>query len=822
MSILARDLRYAFRAFGKSPGFTVAAILSLAIGIGANTAIFSITSALLLRPLPYKDADRLVIMWNTSPGLGITRDWFSSAQYFDIKNNHHGLEQVALAIGGNYNLTGEGEPERVGVVRVSNNLLPMLGARPAQGRLFTPEDERYGGPNVVILGYGIWARRYASNPQMVGRHITINSHVYEVIGVLPKSFSLPREVMPTLDGAEQSDLLLPMPQLPNLTEDRGHEDYNIIGKLRSGVTVEQARAEMSTITARLRQAHPEVYPPNGGLTFVILPLLEQVVGNVRHTLWLLLAAVGCVLLIACVNVANLLLSRALGRQREVAIRSAVGATAGRIIRQLLTESVLLALCGGVLGVLFAFISIHWTHVLGPRSVPRLDEIGVSGDALLFTLLISVASGVLFGLAPALRVACVDLLTTLKDSDRGSAGASAMWGRGNNLRRLLVIAELAISVVVLIVAGLLLRSFVRLQHVSPGFNPDNVLTLELTLSGDKYKDPAVARDACRRILENLEHLPGATSSGGVSSLPLSDMFAWGPINVEGRVLPPGEKFINADERVVAGHYFETMQIPLIKGRLFNDQDTVDKPHVVLVDEFMAKQLWPNQNPLGKRISFGDLAAKPEWVTVVGVVGRIKQDALDSDSRIALYMPHSQYISRLFNVVLRTSTDPASLTSAVAHELHEVDRDLPMYGVVTMEQRVAGSLARRRFTTVLLAMFAGFALALATIGIYGVMAYLVSQGTREIGIRIALGATQRTVLKLVVKQGMVLAVCGVAVGLIAALAFSRLVSGLLFGVKTTDPLTFAGITVLLTVVALFASYIPARRAARIDPMISLRCE
>ncbi|MGZ4890628.1 MAG: ABC transporter permease [Candidatus Angelobacter sp.] len=822
MSILARDLRYAFRAFAKSPGFTVAAILSLAIGIGANTAIFSITSALLLRPLPYKDADRLVILWNTSPGLGITQDWFSSAQYFDIKNNHHGLEQVALAIGGNYNLTGEGDPERVGVVRVSNNLLPMLGARPAQGRLFTPEDDRYGGPNVVILGYGIWVRRYASNPNMVGRHIIINSHVYEVVGVLPKSFSLPREVMPTLDGAEQSDLLLPMPQIPNLSEDRGHEDYNIIGKLRPGVSIEQARAEMNTITARLRQAHPEVYPPNGGLTFVILPLLEQVVGNVRHTLWLLLAAVGCVLLIACVNVANLLLSRAVGRRREVAIRTAVGASTGRIIRQLLTESVLLALCGGILGVLFAFISIHWTHVLGPKSVPRLAEIGVRGDALLFTLLISVASGVLFGLAPALRIARVDLLTTLKDSDRGSAGASAMWGRGNNLRRLLVIVELAISVVVLVVAGLLLRSFIRLQHVSPGFNPGNVLTLELTLSGDKYKDPAVSRAACRQILENLEHLPGAVAAGGVSSLPLSEMFAWGPITVEGRVPPPGEKFINADERVVAGHYFETMQIPLLKGRLFNDQDTEDKPRVVLVDEFMAQQLWPNQDPLGKRISFGDLASRQEWATVVGVVGRIKQDALDSDSRIAFYLPHSQYISRLLNIVLRTTTDPASLTSAVAHELHEVDRDLPLYGVVTMEERVAGSLARRRFTTVLLAMFAGFALALATIGIYGVMAYLVIQGTREIGIRMALGATQRTVLRLVVKQGMMLALCGVGVGLIAALAFSRLVSGLLFGVRATDPLTFVAITVLLTLVALLASYIPARRAARIDPMISLRCE
>lgn len=822
MSTLTRDLRYAFRAFGKSPGFTVAAILSLAIGIGATTAIFSIFSALLLHPLPYKDADRLVILWNTSPGLGITRDWFSSAQYFDIKNNHHGFEQVGLAIGGNYNLTGEGEPERVGVVRVSSNLLPLLGAQPAQGRLFNPDDDRYGGPNVAVLGYGIWTRRYASNPHMVGRHITINTHDYEVIGVLPKSFSLPREVMPTLDGAEQCDLLLPMPQIPTLATDRGHEDYNIVGKLKPGVTLEQARAEMNTITARLRQDHPDVYPPNGGLTFMILPLLEQVVGNVRHTLWLLLAAVGCVLLIACVNVANLLLSRAVGRQREVAIRTAVGASTGRVIRQLLTESVCLALCGGALGVLFAFIGIHWTHVLGPKSVPRLAEISVRGDALLFTLVISIGSGILFGLAPALRVARVDMLTTLKDSDRGAAGGGAMWGRGNTLRRLLVIAELAISVVVLILAGLLLRSFIRLQQVDPGFNPSNVLTLELTLSGDKYKDPAVVRAACRQLLENLEHLPGAVTAGGVSSLPLSNMDAWGPITVEGRVPPPGEKFINADERVVAGHYFETMQIPLLKGRFFNDQDTVEKPLVVLVDEFMAQKLWPNQDPLGKRLSLGDLDTKPMWGTVVGVVGRIKQDTLDSDSRIALYIPQSQFIGRLLNIVLRTTVDPASLTSAVTHELHEVDRDLPLYGAVSMDQRVAASLARRRFTAVLLAVFAGFALALATIGIYGVMAYLVIQGTREIGIRMALGATQPTVLRLIVKQGMTLALTGVAIGLIAALVFSRLFSSLLFGVKSTDPLTFGGITVLLTLVALVASYIPARRAARIDPMISLRSE
>ena len=823
MSTLVRDLRYALRAFAKSPGFTAAAILSLAIGIGANTAIFSITSALLLRPLPYKDADRLVILWNSSPGLGIPQDWFSTAQYFDIKNNHHGLEQVAIAYGGSFNLTGDGEPERVGVVRISSNLLPMLGAQPMQGRLFTPEDDRVGGPYVAVLTYGMWVRRYGSIPNMIGRSITINSRPYEVIGIMPKSFSLPREVLPTLDGAEQTDLFIPLPLPPDAANTRAYEDYNIIGKLRPGVSLQQARAEMDTITARLRQSHPEVYPANGHLTFIIRPLLEQVVGNVRHTLWLLLAAVACVLLIACVNVANLLLSRAVGRQREIAVRTAVGASAGRIIRQLLTESILLAVCGGLLGILLAIISIHWTRILGPQSVPRLNEVGIRGDALFFTLLISVASGILFGLAPALRVARLDLLKILKDSDRGSAGSSAMWGRGNNLRRLLVVAELSISVVVLIAAGLLLRSFIRLQHVSPGFNPSNVLTLELTMnSGKYYNDPHLVRSTYHQLWERLERLPGAVSAGGISSLPMSEMYSWGPINVEGRVPPPGENFINADERIASGHYFEAMQIPLLKGRLFNDQDTADSPHVIVVDEFMAQQLWPNQDPLGKRVSFGELSTKPEWTTVIGVVGRIKQDTLDSDSRIALYMTQNQFISRAMNIVLRTNTDPASLATGVNHELHELDRELPVYRVLTMDQRIAGSLARRRFSTILLGVFAGLALALATIGIYGVMAYLVNQGTRELGIRMALGATEHAILRLIVTQGLKLALFGVGVGVVAAFALGRLVSGLLFGVAATDPLTFAAIAVLLVLVSLLASYIPARRAARIDPMISLRSE
>ena len=822
MNTLARDLRYALRAFLKSPGFTAAAILSLAIGIGANTAIFSITSALLLRPLPYRDPGRLVILWNTSPGLGITQDWFSTAQYFDIKNGHHGFEQVALAIGGNFNLTGQGDPERVGVMRVSSSLLPMLGAKPEQGRVFTVEEDSPGHPATAVLTYGMWARRFGSDPAIVGRSITLNGAGYQVIGVLPRGFVLPQEVLPLLYGTEQADIFVNLPLAAAAATVRSNEDYNILATLRRGVSLQQARAEMDTITTRLRHDHPEVYPPNGGLTFNIVPLLEQVVGSVRSTLFILLAAVGCVLLIACVNVANLLLSRAVGRQREIAVRTAMGASSGRIIGQLLTESVLLAIAGGALGVLFALFSMHWIRVLGPRSVPRLAEIGIRVDALLFTLLISVICGILFGLAPALRVSRLDLLTTLKDSDRGAVGTSAMWGRGNNLRRLLVVAELAISVVVLIMAGLLIRSLVRLQNVSPGFNAANVLTLELTMSGDKYKDPQLVRSTYRQLWERLERLPGVTSVGGVSTLPLSDVFAWGPITVEGRVPPPGENFINADERVVSGHYFETMQIPLLQGRLFNDQDTPEKTQVIVVDEFMAQQLWPGADPLGKRISLGDLASKPQWATVVGVVGRIKQYTLDADSRIALYLPQSQHVGRAMNVVVRSGNSPASMTSAIKSELHQLDRDLPMYRVLTMEQRVAQSLARRRFFVVLLSLFAGFALALATIGIYGVMAYLVSQGTRELGIRLALGATPGGILSLVVKQGMVLAFCGVGLGLAAAFAFSRLLSGFLFGVQATDRPTFAAISLLLGVIALLASYIPARRAARIDPMISLRCE
>ncbi len=826
MNALVKDLAYAARMLAKAPGFTLAAILSLAIGIGANTSIFSIINALLLRPLPYQDAERLAILWNRSPGLNITEDWFSTAQYFDIKNGHHGFEQVAIAIGGNYNLTGHGEPERVGTIRISSNLLPMLGQAAAFGRTFIAEEDSPGRPATALLSYGMWVRHYGADPHMLGQSVTLNGIPYEVVGIMPHSFSLPREVLPTLDGAEQADILLPLPMPPDAAQNRDHEDYNIMGKLKRGVSVAQAQAEMDTITARLRHDFPQAYPPNGGLTFGIVPLLEQVVGDVRPTLYVLLGAVGFVLLISCANVANLLLARAVARQKEIAVRTAIGATRFRIVRQLLTESILLSLAGGALGVLFAFWSMHWIHVLGPKSVPRIEDIGIDRTALLFTFMISLVSGVLFGMAPALRISRLDLSATLKDASRGSAGTSAVWGRGNSLRRLLVIAELALCVILLIGAGLLIRSFAHLQNVSPGFNAKNVLTLELTLSGPKYKDPQMVLATYRDLWNRLGGLPGVKACGAVSALPLSQMFAWGPITVEGRIPPAGENFINADMRIASGHYFAAMEIPLMAGRLFNEQDTATSPKVLLIDEYMARQLWPNQDPIGKRIHFGGITEKiteeNPWETVVGVVGRVKQYTLDADSRIALYLPQTQYPTRAMNVVLRTDGDPAALSSAVKGQIEALDSDLPLYNVRTMEQRVGESLARRRFSMLLLVLFACVALVLATIGTYGVMAFLVSQGTREIGIRIALGASQMGIVRLVVWKGMALALCGVGTGLAGAFVLSRLMQSLLFGVRPDDPLTFVVISLMLMLITFLASYVPARRAAEIDPIVSLRYE
>jgi predicted permease len=820
---MASDASYAIRAFARTPGFTVAAVLSLAVGIGANTAIVSVAGALLLRPLPYEDAERLVILWNRSPGLGIAEDWFSTGQYFDIRNGHSGFEDVAIAIGANWNLTGDGEPERVGAIRMSSNLLPMLGVRPALGELFGPDDDLPGQTGKALLGHGTWMRRYGGDRTVLGRSLTLNGQPYIVTGVLPAGFDLPREVVPTLGGAEHAEIVLPLPLGADAARIRNGEDYNLVGKLKPGIGIERAQAEMDAITARLRREHPNVYPANGGLTFSIVPLQEQVVGDVRRSLVLLVGSVGLVLLIACANVANLLLSRALARQREMAIRGALGATTGRLVRQLLTESVLLALAGGAVGLLFAFGALQAIRALGSRSVPRLHEIAIDPAVLVFTLALSIASGVAFGLVPALRMSRRSAQRDLGEAGRGASATSAVWGRGQNVRRVLVAAQLALSVMLLIGAGLLVRSFIRLQQVPPGFNAGNVLTLELAMTGRKYAEPERVLDAYRQIWERVATLPGVTAAGGVSMLPLSQMFAWGPIVLEGRPLPTGESFMNVDQRTVGGDYFAAMQIPLLKGRLFTPQDTRATPRTVVVDDHMAGVLWPNEDPIGRRLRRGgmDSDANAPWLTVVGVVGRIKQYTLDErDSRIAMYHPHTQNPSRSMIVVVRAETEPAALTSAVSAAIRALDSDLPIYNVKTMEARVGESLARRRFAMLLLALFAVLALGLASVGIYGVIACLVNQGTREIGIRLALGASPRGILAMVVRHGMGVALVGIAIGLAGAVVVARGMENLLFGIASFDLVTFATVCVVLLAVSAVGSYVPARRAARIDPAVSLR--
>ena len=808
-----------FKSLSKLP---LAAVISLAIGIGANTAVFSVANALLLRPLPYAAPDSLAILWNRSPGLNIEEDWFSTAQYFDIRNGHSGFSDVALALGANFNLTGSGDPERVGVIRVSSNLLPMLGARPMYGQLFAPEDDTQGRHPTAILSHDLFGRRFGGDAKVVGSSIELNGVSYQVIGVLPASFRLPREVLPTLGVTEDGEIFLPLPLPPNAPEIRTREDYNIIGRLKPGVSVAAAQAEMDALTARLRRDFPQVYPPHGGLTFSIVPLLDQVVGDVRQLVLVLSGAVAFVLLIACANVANLLLSRAIARQRELAIRSALGASRSQIVRQLLGESVVLSAVGAALGVFLAWIGVEWLQAMRPTNVPRLADITIDWRVLIFTAGVSLIAGVLTGLAPAFGLRRLDLQRTLGDATRGSSGAGALWGRGGYLRRLLVITQLTLAIVLLVGAGLLIRSVAHLARVQPGFDATNVTTLELTLTGSRYANGPAVLQAYREIWERLGRIPGVKAAGGVSALPLSGHFSWGPITVEGRVPPPGESFINADQRMVGGRYFDAMQIPLKFGRDFTDQDIAGAPLVVIVDEFMASELWPGQDAIGKRIRFGDVNSTGPWRTVVGVAGRVKQYALGRDGRIAVYLPHGQATTRALYVTVRSDTDTAVVMPAIQRELRAMDANLPIYRMRPMSTLLDASLAQHRFAMRGLIIFALVAVLLAAIGTYGVLAYVVAQGRREMGIRLALGATPGQVQALVMRQGLIVAGIGVVLGLGAAFGLARVISHLVYGIGTTDPVTYAAVAGVLALVVVVASLIPARRAARVDPVIALRAE
>jgi predicted permease len=812
-----QDLRYGARMLLKNPGFTLIAIITLALGIGANTAIISEVNSLLLRPLPYSNSERLAIIWTHSPGANVAQDWPSPGQFSSIKSEDSVFEALALAQGSNVILTGQTAPERLGAVRASSAVFPLLGAQAMLGRVFLPEEDTPDKPLTVILSYGLWQRRFGGDPKVIGQSLTINGRSFTVVGVMPADFSLGYEVMPTVGSVSQAELLLPLPLSVDRMNSHGDENYNVLARLKPGATIEQAQAELNLAVRRLEQQRPENYPASRRFSFSIRPLLEQVVGDVRKALLILLGAVGCVLLIACANVANLLLARAATREKEMAIRTAIGAGRWRVMRQLLTESVLLAFAGGAVGLLLAVWGLAGLRWLNPGNIPRMSAIVIDGRALAFTSAVVLLTGILFGLAPALRSSQVSLGETLKE------GGRSMIGGHHRLRNLLVVAEIALSLVLLIGAGLLIRSFIRVQQVEPGFAPQNVLSMRLALVGPAYSDEARRVSFYQQLWERIRRLPGVERAGGVSTLPLTGGIGWGSITIEGYQASSGQSMIQSDMRVASAGYFETMKIPLIRGRFFTEQDTKESGRVVIVDENMARTYWPSADPVGKRLKFGrgDNNNNP-WMTVVGVVATVKHYALDTDSRVALYTPHRQSGSGSLSIAARTTTDPVSVAAAITREARAIDPNLPVYDVKTMDQWLSESLARRRFAMLSLGLFALVAMILAAVGIYGVMSYSVAQRTREIGIRVALGAQTRNVLKLVIGQGMLLAGIGVGAGLIFAFAITRVMASLLFGVGATDPLTFAAIALLLAGVALLACWIPARRAAKVDPMMALRHE
>jgi predicted permease len=810
---LVHDLRYAMRSFAKTPGLTALIVISLGIGIGANTAIFSVTSTLLLKPLPYPSPDRLAILWLRSPGLGIPQDWPSPGQYHDIVTQNHVFEETALAGGGNFTLSERSKAIKVDGIQATSGLLLMLGAKPMLGRIFLADEDLPGKPETVVLTYGLWQREFAGDPNILGRAITLDGQPHTVVGVLSSDFRVNHEVIPTISGIDKPEFFMP-PDDETKKLTYGSENYNILARLKPGVSFQQAQADIDVIAARLREEKHR----DRSFTISVVSLNEQVVGNIRTAVLILFGAVALVLLIACTNVANLLLSRAAVRQREIAIRAALGAGRARVMRQLLTESLALSLMGGVAGVAISALSILIVRKMHPGNIPRLEELGMDFRVLGFTFAISIFTGVIFGLAPALRASRVDLVTNLKAGGKGLANGG-LNVRHDKLRGALVIAELAISLPLLVGAGLLVRSFIRLAHVPPGFNPDHVVSMYVTAHGAHFKDPIARVQFYQELAERTGHLPGVTATGAVSALPLTSTVGWGEMHVEGYVPPPNEPELQADQRSATPPYFGAMQIPLIRGRMFDETDTDKMPQVAIIDQKMADRFWPHGDAIGKRIRRSN---DSPWITVVGVVGVVKEYGLDTDTRMVVYYPHGQVRNGGLYVVARTTSDPASTTAAMIHLVQDRNLDVPAYDVATMEQRVQDSMARQRFSMTMLGGFAGFAMILAAVGVYGVMSFLVTQGTPDIAIRMALGARRGSILSLILRQGMTLALVGIVLGLLGAFGLTRMMSSMLFGVQPTDPFTFLSVLGLLILVALSACLFPAGRAMRIDPMVALRTE
>lgn len=821
MHILWHDLRYGARMLMKNPGISFVVVLALALGIGANTAIFSVVNAVLLRPLPYEESDRLVFLNERNQTMDEMS--ISYPNFTDWRNQNHAFEKLAVYNRQSYNLTGAGEAERIVAGQVSADLFPILRVNAALGRVFTNEEDKPGATPVVLLSYGLWQRRFGGQASIISQPITLNAKSYTVIGVMPQNYAYPSRV----------EMWVPVGQLSGDSTwlSRGnHPGLYGVARLRPGVTMAQAQADMENIAVNLEKQYPDT---NAAGRVKMQPLLEVFVSDVRRALWVLTAAVAFVLLIACANIANLLLARASARQKEMAIRSAMGAGRWRIARQLLTESVLLAVIGGTLGLLVARWGIELILYISPDSIPRSGEIGLDWQVLVFTIGISFLTGLLFGLVPALQAGVVDVHETLKETGRGTSGRH--W-----LRSSLVVVEVATTLVLLIGAGLMIRSFYRLQKVNPGFSYEHLTSFTVSLPQKKYQTETQRGEFFARLLENLRALPGVESTAAASGLPLGNNGWQTSFVVDGRPLPPRSETPLMEACLVTPDYFRAMNIPLKSGRYFTDRDdrsfiagkdlskltederTMAGLNAVIIDQEFAKRYWPDEEAVGKRIKLGDDDSAPV-LTVVGVVGRVKMEGLAQDShRVQGYFSFAQVLQNGMTVIIKGSADPNQMVAAIRQKVKEIDPDQPIYSVRTMDDIRAESVAPERLNLTLLSIFAGLALVLAIVGIYGVMSYTVTQRTHEIGIRMAIGAQPRDVFKMVIGQGMLLALVGVAFGLVGAFALTRLMATMLFGVEPTDPATFASIAVLLTGVALIACYVPGRRATKVDPVVSLRYE
>ena len=800
-----RDIRFGVRALVHSPVFSVVTVLSLALGIGANTAIFSVVNGLLLRPLPYPESERIVDVWHTPPQQsfpGLDRFSVSPANYLDWKAQSSAFEQMAVYSYTGFSLSTSNDPLPLIGAAVSSDFFSVLRTNAMQGRTFTPDEERPGRDQVVVIGHGLWQRAFGANPNIIGQTLNINSRSFTVVGIMPAGFEFPRE----------AELWVPLAWDDKERQIRSIHDYLVIARLKQNVSQEQAQAEMSTISSRLEQQYPE---ENKGWGAVVIPLREDIVGDIRLALLVLFCAVGFVLLIACANVANLMLARAANRQKEIAVRIALGAGRARLIRQLLTESVLLAVTGGVLGLLLAVWGSRMLVRLG--SLPNSGDIGIDIWALGFTLLVSFGAGIIIGIVPALQFTRTNLSDTLKQGSGRTGGSSIK----QHTRKALVISEVALSLVLLIGAGLMIRSFWKLQNVNPGFDTSNALTMSVALTPIRYPEPHQQLAFLDRAIEQIRAVPGVVSVGATTTIPLAGGGSTQPFSIEGQPTGAVAEQPMAQTRYITPDYFRTIGIPLRQGRFFSDYDRDNSVPVVIISEAMARRFWPGQNPIGKRLT-PSFHLKQGAREIVGVVGDVKASGLDVDSSAAMYLPYKQSPRPWISFVVRTASNPEGLVQPVSTAIYSIDKEQALTDVQTMEQVLAQSLSDRRFNMTLLLTFAGVALVLAAVGVYGVMNYTVTLRRRELGIRMALGAGRMAVLRLVLGQGLTLTLIGVAAGLISAYALTRLMASLLYGVTATDYLTFVSVSAVLIAVGVVASYVPARRATKVNPTIALRAE